>query len=380
MLPRALIGLFLASLYWVGAAEERLRLPAQLNGQSARIFLDTGAAEFYLFRPAAERFGFELPDGSSEPWQLYWAGEKCTVTLAGIKARVRPVIMEPPPFVSVQETDGFVGWKLFRDKVIQFDAANGAVSALDSTPEIAKHWTRLKVRKKPPSSWRKWGILALETPKPAAEIIIIDTGQSLGVGLPKAKWATWKSSHPNQPITLAAAAMPSVGIFAREQSWAKELQLGPLQITDTLVGEADPWSHSMVGEKHGATLGLAALARLDMIVDGKRGIAYIRPKQNRAAPPNHNRLGAVFLPSADGKDLVAVVHARTPASEAGIRDGDILIGVNGTDLTDWKEKLPTLLGGRVGRFWEEPAGTRLRLRLKRGDQNFAIDLVLRDLL
>jgi C-terminal processing protease CtpA/Prc len=81
-------------------------------------------------------------------------------------------------------------------------------------------------------------------------------------------------------------------------------------------------------------LGLEALKRLDLIVDGKHGMAYLRPKQTRSVPGDHNRLGAVFVPRDDqSDDLVAHVLEGSPAFEAGIRNGDVLLSIGGRDLT-----------------------------------------------
>jgi S1-C subfamily serine protease len=117
---------------------------------------------------------------------------------------------------------------------------------------------------------------------------------------------------------------------------------------------------------------LAALKRLDIIIDGQNGFAFIRPKTTAALPYQHNLLGADFVPkNSESDDLVA---DGSPAYKAGIRDGDILLKVCKLDFTKWranKNPLPDHVG--------QP-GTKLRLTLKRGDKIFKTTATLRNII
>ena len=123
---------------------------------------------------------------------------------------------------------------------------------------------------------------------------------------------------------------------------------------------------SFIQTNYEATLGFAALKRLDIVIDGKHGITYLRPKRTPSLPYNHNRLGAVFVPrdlqDNDATTLVAHVVANSPAYEAGIRNGDILLNqeVNGT--------------------FEQPAGTEVHFKLRRDDKVFKTTAILRNIL
>jgi len=262
----------------VQSAEQRLWINAQVNGTPAKVFLDTGAVHFYLFRPAAERFGLKVPEPSGEPWEMFFAKRQVQLQAPGFNGNTRPVIVNAPDYVPVNDTDGFLGWKMIRNNVVQLNAGNGTVSILKKLPPDVATWRKVKIRRDKPSGWNRWDILALETPPPTKEIIIIDTGNPGGVGLPAAKWQQWKAENPARKITRATTAMPSAGVFTHEQSSADELRVGPMLLRDVPVEEAEPWSRSMARHHHGATLGLAALQRLDIIVDAKRGAAYIRTR------------------------------------------------------------------------------------------------------
>src|SRR5208283_2475928 len=119
---------------------------------------------------------------------------------------------------------------------------------------------------------------------------------------------------------------PGEGLVVREESWADRITFGPLVLTCVPVMEATPTEEASGGPHFEGELGLAALKRLDLIVDGGNGRAYLRTKTTAPPPYRHNRLGAEFVPTeSPGSELVARVAGGSPAEEAGIRDGDVLL-------------------------------------------------------
>ena len=129
--------------------------------------------------------------------------------------------------------------------------------------------------------------------------------------------------------------------------------------------------------KYEATLGFAALKRLDIIIDGKHGIAYLRSKTTLPLPYAHNRIGAIFVPQdMQSNDLVAHVVNGSPAYEAGIRNDDVLLKIGELDVTKWRTDSNVL---PLSRFWESTARTKLELTLKRGDKIFKTTAILRNI-
>ena len=365
---------------WTGiahAVDERILLDATINGKAARLVFDTGASDLILFKQGAERLGLKVTKPPADirlaPGEVaVGRTEECNFVLGITRTRTAFSVFAPPSFLKL-EMDGVVGWPPIRYNTIRIDAGLKQATWLTNTPPEAATWTKLRIR----SQSR---VLSLEIPgqDDTGGVLTVDTGSSYGVALSPATWQAWKAAHTNQPTTLLAGYMPGAGTVVAEESWANELTFGPLVLIEVPVKPANAAQQGAGSAGFQASLGLAALKRVDLIIDGSLGIAYLRPKSGPPIPYEHNRLGAVFVPpDMEGGDLAARVLAGSPAYEAGIRNGDVLLKVGDLDVTQWRTD-PTILP--LTRFWERPAGTRLELTLKRGTQTVKITAVLRQIL
>jgi regulator of sigma E protease len=84
------------------------------------------------------------------------------------------------------------------------------------------------------------------------------------------------------------------------------------------------------------------------------------------------------MPDVPGNDaLIAHVRPDSPAGKAGLRFGDVLLKIDGRDVTPWRTE-PGILP--LSRFWQQPAGTHLRLTVLRGKKKITTDVVLRNIL
>ena len=298
--------------------------------------------------------------------------EACDFVLGTSRTRTSFGVFEPPSFLKMG-VDGVVGWQPVRYNTIRIDAEQRTAIWLTNTPPETATWLKLRLR----SQAR---VLCLEIPgqDDNAGVLTVDTGSSCGAALSPQQWRAWKAAHTNQPVTLFAGYMPGAGTVATEESWARELAFGRVVLTEVPVMPANAVQQAMGSAGFQASLGLAALKRVDLIVDGNLEVAYLRPKTGPPTAYEHNRLGAVFVPpNMEGGDLVARVLEGSPAYEAGIRNGDVLLKVGDLDATKWRTD-PKVLP--LTRFWERPPGTRLELTLKRGTETLKITAVLRQIL
>ena len=124
------------------------------------------------------------------------------------------------------------------------------------------------------------------------------------------------------------------------------------------------------------TLGAAAISRLDIVIDGKHKLAYLRPKTTPPPPFAYNRLGAAFIPlELKSDDLVAFVVDGSPAYAAGVRNGDLLLKIDERDATKWRTT-----GEPNNPSQTKRAGDKLQLTLKRGDKVFTTTAALQNIL
>ena len=355
------------------AAGKRFLVHAKIDGKPATLALDTGAECLFLFKPAAQRLGLNLsgiPSDATRQNGKFFALETkpYDVTIFNTTGKLRLLVTD---FSVPMDVDGCAGWSLFKNSVFQIDAAGGVVRSLSEVPKEAREWTKLRVH-------RSSDVLCLEIPGPRKTgVVLVDTGNNGGVSLSRLRWRTWTNTNPERPKTVAAYYMGGSGVVVGEESWAEKFSLGPIELNDVPVKPASPSDVAVASSEapYQATLGLVALQRLDLIVDGKSGVAYVRPRPGPFKPYPYSRAGAVFIPRDPGNkrsEVVAHVMQGGPAYKAGIRDGDIVISFNGQSSGNWHE-------GPTSASSTHPAGTKLELTLKRGEKTFSTEVELEDL-
>jgi hypothetical protein len=380
MKPELILGL---TLFWGGFclcpnpvwAEDRIWLEGKINGQPVRLAFDTGAGGPVLFKQSAERLGLKFTPPSKEtptvPNEVRIGNtEYCEFTLAGDTHKMWFAVVDIPDYVYFAgQMDGVLGWGALGSDIYLIDASRSKMTALVVLPEQVKSWHQFRVQ-------TNTDVLILEIPGAAStNTIFIDTGHNGGIGLAPDDWPAWKNQHPTQPLTLRAGYMPAAGVYVTEQAWADKISFGPLLLTDVPVSKAHATEIQYASVQ--ATFGMAALKRMDLVVDGIKGIAYVNPKRQPAASYDHNRLGAVFVPAnlESDCDLIAQVVAGGPAEKAGVRNGDVLLKVGDRDMTNWQTNRV-----KPAAFWEQPSGTEHRLTLRRGQQTNEVTVKLENIL
>jgi len=116
------------------------------------------------------------------------------------------------------------------------------------------------------------------------------------------------------------------------------------------------------------------IAAQGLVLDGPKGVAYLKPRKGYRHSWKYNRLGAVFVPKDLQSDaLAAHVVENGPAWRRGLRPGDELVRLGSLDVTKWRTD-PRILP--LSRFFEMPAGTKLRLKLVREGKPLELEVTL----
>jgi hypothetical protein len=376
---RPALGLALASFVLSGVAgvDARLWVEATINGKAAHLIFDTGAGDMVLFTKGAKRLRLSFTNAPADvqlaPGEVpIGRTEECELQVGATKVRTSFGVLEVPKMLPF-DCDGVLGWGPLANNIFMIDARQGALTCLTNIPGAATNWMNFALQ-------TNSTVLEIEISQSGGEpsIISVDTGFKGGVKLAPDQWREWKSTLTNQPMTLDAYYMPGAGMVVAEEAWAKKLAIGSLLVTDVPVTEANKADVGLGSTGYQMTLGLAALKRLDFIIDGKRGIAYLHAIETPPPPYEHNRIGAVFTPvDLQSGDLIAHVVDGSPAWMAGIRNGDLLARIGKLDVTKWRTD-PAVLP--LSRFWDSPSGTKLELTLKRSNKKFRTEVVLQQIL
>ena len=257
---------------------------AKVHGQQLRMILDTGGSHSYFTDIGAKRLGLkaayspEAVTAQERDWG-HWLAESSQVTLGSstftAQFSVLASRLTPPGSFGI---DGVVGWPAVQGNILFFDSSRHLVSKLEVLPAETAHWLKLRIH---PAE-----VLALEVPLPGggSGTVAIDSGGG-AVGLPAAQFKEWREAHPAAPSNPNKYYTPGEGAVTSEQGWADEIHLGPITLTEVPVNSQTDWDAYFVDNKFAGRIGLEGLARMDLIVDGETGYAYVRPKSPSDHPP-----------------------------------------------------------------------------------------------
>ena len=358
-------------------AAERIPIEVKINDIKVCLAFDSGTDRTVLFGRTARRLKLKVterpPNVKTKPGsaRVGWS-EECRMELGRHTDKVRLSVLEIPKYMDV-EIDGILSWSTIRNTILRIDADSKTkkISALKSLPKDIGLWTKWNIRKDS-------GFLEVKLPLPSEKdgTILINTGSPFGVELSPQRWKQWLEKHKDQPASVKACYRPGVGVRATDLFWASRLTIGDFSLKDVPVEKALTLNTSVFAN-YQATFGLFALTRLDIIVDGKNSSLYTRPHSKPISKYQYNRLGAAFVPAnKKSEHLVAHVAKKSPADRAGVRNGDVLMRVGDLDVTRWRTD-PKVLP--LSRFWDQPAGNKLKLSLMRDGKLLKIIVELEEI-
>lgn len=376
ILSNVVLALLLSLAPSVAHAEDRLPLDAKINNQPVRLAFDTGAEYPVLFRGAAERLGLKISKAWDKDQPLAPGkvpmdrAEECILDFGYGPQKSTFGVVDMPGGLPA-DIDGVISWNVFTNFVIELDAEKPGWGFLADLPTNLNGWAKWKLV--PDSVYLEF---ECSNGKESAKIGI-DTGDSGGVALGPQRWRKWSAERADKTATISADVYPLDGMVIRQVLRARKITIGGLDLVDVPVTVA--LSSAGVGWGHcDAVLGLHVFKQLKLLVDAKHGSLYTKPIRLSTGEYKYNRLGAVFVPIDLERtdDLIAHVVRDSPAYRAGIRDGDVLLKIGILNVTVWRTD-PYILP--LGRFWSQPAGTKQKLVLKRGGQQYETAVTLEEL-
>lgn len=350
--------------------DDSIVVNAIINEKPARFLFDTGSSQTALFKSGVDRMGI-----STEP-----AG---TVLIAGhqVERRVTPLldvaifgqkIEQKLPVLPFQHTyDAVLGWRDLPVPLL-IDGRNRFVSQQHLLP--------------PTGDWKSWKMeadnsqLFFSVTKDDEMLgrVFVDTGIPGGLRLSPTLWSQWKHENRDHPTTLETFQYSVGEPMVSEIAWVDEYRLGDLTFRNLDIGLIPTAKNDTVVDLQGrefiATVGTRALRYLRMIISRKTAEVWT---QAVSEVPAHNRLGAVFVPKAKNEvGLFCRLLPGTPADEAGLKDGDRLLSVDGKSFD--KDESSVLV--QLGSLFSQAPGTRVTIRVMRGESELTVAATLRNML
>ncbi|MGO8698821.1 MAG: tetratricopeptide repeat protein [Limisphaerales bacterium] len=258
----------------------------EINGRPARMVLITSLPASGVLDSDARRLGLKTPGTWEDIARISVRISELTPVEEGGQTFTAPMLVARLPwwarlashFCTIP-ADGAVGWPEVRDNILVFDSRDRVIRRAEHLPPETCAWLKCKVL---PDDYL---LLELPLADGGKGIVWVDTAESQSVMVPPAQWKEWKAAYPH----------PARG---------DEIKLGALTLTGVAVKEMSAGdAKDLLNETPAATavwkLGMAALTRLDLVVDGKNGWAYVHPK-----PPEWPR-NSTNSPAGEGDWKVA---------------------------------------------------------------------------
>ncbi|MFH1022860.1 MAG: PDZ domain-containing protein [Planctomycetota bacterium] len=314
------------------SAFPRLVVEAMIDGAPVRLAADTCSQYSLLYRPAAKRLKLTVREPRSrEPSEIGgiragMAGP-CRVAIPGAEPLSATLaVVDAPPVAGGM--DGLLGWSELQELVTEVDWARRSITVHPAVPAAAAGWGAWRL-----SIWRDYAAVEIQPGDLARGLVYLDTGSPYDVELSAARWREWTAANPGGAGTLVAFYSLADGFVVSEVRRAERLTLGPLAFDDVPVLQNDPGSAGW--PNFAASVGLATMARYDMVFDGPGNRVLCRKRPSPAFEYPYNRMAAAFLPDSGGA-LVARVLPGGPAARAGVRDGDVLVRIGDTEVRNLK--------------------------------------------
>lgn len=346
---------------------------AKLGEHPLTLILDSGAGSTVLNQRLVTELGLKTA-GQVRGMGAGGAVQGSIVRLEGLalgEAQLAPAIVPTLDLTDIEKLaahriDGILGYTFIADGAIQIDYEKRELTlfapevylpppeamALDVTfrhnlPHVRGALNDLS------EAW-----LTLDTGNSGALVIMADYARAHGIG----------TEIPPRAKTVAAGVGGTVeSALVRLRS----LRLGSVTL-ESVVGVLGPaLKLPLGGGDIAGVLGAVIFQRFTLTLDYPNNKVYLVPNQRLHEPFHYNRTGLAARPEPGGS-RVFFVAPDSPAAKAGLKEGDLVLSINGIAATPENVDLLRPLG-------EGTPGTVLTLEVERQGNRLEIQMILEEL-
>jgi hypothetical protein len=163
------------------------------------------------------------------------------------------------------------------------------------------------------------------------------------------------------------------GTFQSRAGRMASMSVGPYSWARPLVVLSGAQTGALASEDYAGNVGNRILERFKCTIDYERRVLYLEPGARYEKPDSFTHSG-MQLAKIGGAIRAARVMPRSPASEAGVREGDVVASIAGRPAADYS------VDEVEGLLERGPVGSRVKLELLQAGRKRTVTLKLREVL
>lgn len=271
---------------------------------------------------------------------------------------------------------GILGYELFREFVVKVDYEKATITLYQ--PEgftVSRRYERFPLTIEGSKPYIECSLQERATGKKRAVKLLVDTGASHALLLHHNDSAS-RFELPEKTI-YGSLGRGIVGDIKGHIGRVHQFSLNDFSFQDVLTSFPDDSSYANIADwsTRDGTIGGDLLNRFTVIFDYPHGALYLLKNKEFREPFVYSKTGMVIIAEGDALKTFTVVQVRenSPASEAGIQEGDVLLKLNGL-----KARYLDLM--KINHKLQKRDGKKIRLKLKRGEEEYKTTFRLRSII